>query len=451
MRFPSVRGSGRSRASVKKALFASLSGIDPGVFDSQVLDYGLFLRSLGIDFRYLLFEGFRTWLGSRNQVEKTLRDFRRQYEVEIEMRYLLRPLSASGLRRAASRIAERARGLVRDSDRVLIQARGLPAAWAALEAKRRLSSAVVLYDARDDPAAEARMEARRQDRLSDRRRWEGRARLLESLEARVCRESDHVLAVSGPLRERIRALGNLPASSVTVVPCCLDPGRFTDSMAWRGEMRERLGLADRLVLVYSGSMSVWQVPGRVASLVEEVRKQLPRVFLLLLTKDTGEAEKFFGRLRGEGSCRLVSCGYGEVGRYLAAADVALLLREEDPVNRVACPVKFAEYQACGLPVILTPGIGEVSDYVLRTGYGRVVRLDEPMYRQAAVIAEFLRGESWPMLRDEIRRKALSFYSRESYAGAYRQVLARLGVEPDRSEPGGAVFPNGIGPVPSCVG
>lgn len=436
---------------MKKALFASLSGLDPGVFDSQVIDYGLFLRSLGVDFRYLLFEGFRTWLGSRDQVEKTLGDFRRRYGVEIEMRYLLRPLSASGLRRAGARIAKGARELVRDSDRVLIQARGLPAAWAALEAKRRLSSAVVLYDARDDAAAEARMEARRQDRPSERRLWEGRARLLDSLEARVCREADHVLAVSGPLGERIRALGDRAADSVTVVPCCLHPGRFADSLAWRGEMRERLGLADRPVLVYSGSLSVWQAPGRVASLVEEVRKRLPDVLLLLLTKDTDEAERHFGRLRGEGACRLIACGYEEVGRHLAAADAGLLLREEDPVNRVACPVKFAEYQACGLPVILTPGIGDVSGYVLSTGYGIVVRPDEPVSRQAAVIAEVLRGGSWRLLREEIRRKALSLYSRESHAGAYRQVLARLGVEPDRSGPGDAVLPDRAGRVPAGSG
>ncbi len=433
---------------MKKALFASLSGLDPGVFDSQVIDYGLFLRSLGVDFRYLLFEGFRTWLGSRDPVEKTLGDFRRRYGIEIEMRYLLRPLSASGLRRAGARITKGARELVRDSGRVLIQARGLPAAWAALEAKRRLSSAVVLYDARDDPAGEARMEARRQDRPSERRLWEGRARLLDSLEARVCREADHVLAVSGPLGERIRALGDRAAASVTVVPCCLNPGRFADSMAWRGEMRKRLGLEDRIVLVYSGSLSVWQVPERVASLVEEVRKRLPSVFLLLLTKDTAEAERFFGRLRGEGACRLIDCGYPEVGRHLAAADAALLLREEDPVNRVACPVKFAEYQACGLPVILTAGIGDVSDYVLRTGYGKIVRLEEPVSRQADLIAEVLRGGSLPMQRDEIRRKALDLYSRESYAGAYRQVLARLGMEPDRRGSEGAGLPEGIGPVPS---
>ena len=211
------------------------------------------------------------------------------------------------------------------------------------------------------------------------------------------------------------------------VPCPLDPAhpdRLSSVVlpAWE----QRLGLEDRIVLVYSGSLSVWQVPERVASLVEEVRKRLPSVFLLLLTKDTAEAERFFGRLGGEGACRLIDCGYPEVGRHLAAADAALLLREEDPVNRVACPVKFAEYQACGLPVILTAGIGDVSDYVLRTGYGKIVRLEEPVSRQADLIAEVLRGGSLPMQRDEIRRKALDLYSRESYAGAYRQVLARLG-------------------------
>src|SRR5262249_49588875 len=151
------------------------------------------------------------------------------------------------------------------------------------------------------PSAEARMEARHESRPSKRRSWEKRAKLLENLEARACRESDHILAVSGPLRDRVCSLGNRAADSVTVVPCCISSHRFREAERHREEMRRRLGLEDRQVLVYSGSMSVWQLPGRLASLAEEVCKQETRACLLLLTPNREEAERHFGRLLRTGS------------------------------------------------------------------------------------------------------------------------------------------------------
>jgi glycosyltransferase involved in cell wall biosynthesis len=42
------------------------------------------------------------------------------------------------------------------------------------------------------------------------------------------------------------------------------------------------------------------------------------------------------------------------------------------VNRVASPVKFAEYLHAGLPVVLTRGIGDASGWVREHGLGVVL-------------------------------------------------------------------------------
>ena len=48
---------------------------------------------------------------------------------------------------------------------------------------------------------------------------------------------------------------------------------------------------------------------------------------------------------------------------LSAADFGLLLRENNIVNNVASPTKFAEYLMAGLPVIISNGIGDFSYFV----------------------------------------------------------------------------------------
>ncbi len=417
-----------------EALFVSLSGPDPGVFDSQVIDYGRFLRGLGIDFRYHLFDGIRSRLRGGRRAARQIEALSRRFDVRIEQRYLLRPLSEPGLRRAAGYLVAAAGRLQRGPGPLLIQARGPEATCVALEAKRRLREAVVIYDARGDAAAETRLEGSMETDPRRRQRWERRARRLEELERRACAGVDHAFAVSRPLRDHIRALGGISPESITVIPCCVNTGRFTFSPADRDDVRTRLGVQGRFVLVYSGSLSLWQIPDRVAALVRALHDRMPEVHLLLLTRDGAGAERYFGSLMQEGVCTRLECLYEEVGRHLCAADAGLLLRHSDAVNRVACPVKFAEYQTNGLPVILSGGIGDVSDDVARTGNGAVLDLETPVDEQAGRVMEALRGGNWREQRTAIGRRAAGLYSRDSYRPVYAQVLSRLGLEVRETAP-----------------
>jgi glycosyltransferase involved in cell wall biosynthesis len=100
-------------------------------------------------------------------------------------------------------------------------------------------------------------------------------------------------------------------------------------------------------------------------------------------------------------------------------------------------VKFAEYQANGLPVILTRGIGDVSDDVERTGDGVVVEIDAPVGEQATRTIEAWRAGGWRERREAIGRRAVERYSRDRYRTAYAEVLARLGVGVSPTEDGGS--------------
>ena len=59
----------------------------------------------------------------------------------------------------------------------------------------------------------------------------------------------------------------------------------------------------------------------------------------------------------------------DVPKYLLTADYGLLLREETITNQVASPVKFAEYIACGLKVIISDHLGDYSKFVETFDYG----------------------------------------------------------------------------------
>jgi glycosyltransferase involved in cell wall biosynthesis len=99
----------------------------------------------------------------------------------------------------------------------------------------------------------------------------------------------------------------------------------------------------------------------------------------------------------------------KVPLYLIAADYGLLIREESVTNKVASPVKFAEYLACGLKIIISPNLGDYSEYVINNDcgslYGGMIQYGKPI------------------IEEKIRIKRLSDgFKKHNYVNSYALVL-----------------------------
>ncbi len=415
-----------------RAIFACQSRPDPGVFESQVLATGDLFARLGITFDYHLFEGLKTWLTDRRQLAARVDSLASAWQSTIHLHYGPAPISPGGITRAGSVLARAARALSTRS--LLIKARGAAAACSAIEARRRLPGIRVLYDARADAAAEARLVAAAAG-TPGRGRWLARADRLAELETEASRSCDFALAVSEPLKQHVCELGGRDAGSVAVVPCCVAADRFAVDAGVRARLRRELGFDHNTVYVYSGSLGTYQVPEELARLIDALAHADQDSRFLVLTADATDGARHFSALVARGVCLLRRASFAEVRDYLAAADVALLLRRRDPVNRVACPVKFAEYWCAGLPVVVTPEIGDVSDLVRTTGFGVVIDLDrDPETNAGSVLAAHLAA----VPRDLVRQLGLERFDRASHLETYRQVLRELGVGGGDGElPGGS--------------
>lgn len=105
----------------------------------------------------------------------------------------------------------------------------------------------------------------------------------------------------------------------------------------------------------------------------KVHKLDKEVFFLILTNEFKRAEKF-----AQDECiliesyKILSVKHNQVLLYLNASDIGIILREKNMVNKVACPTKFAEYMACGLYIVLTDGIGDISKIVTEKKISKVL-------------------------------------------------------------------------------
>ncbi len=260
---------------------------------------------------------------------------------------------------------------------IIVHCRGQGVALAAIASKRRDPRLRVLLDLRGDSADEAERAPHSRVAAANTRR--------DALEAAM-QGADGLNTVSEKLVDHVRAKCDFDRDVPrTVVGCCADTQRFYYDPALRAARRQALGLADKFVVCYCGSMSHWQRPDQIAAAYAAIQQTMPDAHLLILSR---EADALVAQLRElnvpADRYTATSAPHDQVASYLMAADVALLLRENILTNLVASPVKFSEYLRCGLPVILTPYIGDFSAFADQHRIGRSIEF--PVVPEEAVAA-----------------------------------------------------------------
>ncbi len=243
-------------------------------------------------------------------------------------------------------------------------ARGVLACNVALAARRAAGITSICYDGRGAIAAE----------------WEeyevapfrNLKRQIRKMEKHAVLMTDYRIAVSHPLVDYWRASFGYQSDRHVIIPCTLTTGLA--AVTADPAAREKLGFDEAdIVLVYAGSVSGWQSFRLVSSFLTPLLERDPRTRVLFLSGTDKAISDITRAFPSQVTRRWVP--HHEVRQMLAAGDYGLLLREARTTNRVAAPTKFAEYLAAGLPVLISEGIGDYTEFVQKHGCGHVIGSD----------------------------------------------------------------------------
>jgi len=256
----------------------------------------------------------------------------------------------------------------------VLHCRGAAMTNIALDARERLGRATrIVFDCRGVDHAEHlyTFGLKDGDAIPENLRgaWDDRHAAL----AKAIAGADAMVCVSQAMVDYLREeYGELPERTV-VCPCAVDVEMFAGAEAKGREIRRALGVEHRPVVVYCGSTREWQLPEQSIQLFRRIQKDRPTAFFMVVTPQEQTIRRMLREAGvADSDCHVTSAPHDQVPAYLGAGDVALLLREPCLVNRVASPVKFAEYLAAGLPVIMTEKIGDYSALAERSRVGCVV-------------------------------------------------------------------------------
>lgn len=153
---------------------------------------------------------------------------------------------------------------------------------------------------------------------------------------------------------------SLPLERTLVVPCVADERLFYYSPELRAEARSIFNYQDKdQVIIYVGSTAPWQCIPETVSLMNLALRANPAFKALIVTPNIKTFESMFpDELRDR--VRFISGTLKEINHFLNAADFGMLLRKQDAINKVASPVKFAEYSLTGLTVVTGNAIDQVT-------------------------------------------------------------------------------------------
>jgi glycosyltransferase involved in cell wall biosynthesis len=172
-------------------------------------------------------------------------------------------------------------------------------------------------------------------------------------------------------------------------PCAVTPSAFSDP-AVRPRVRAALGLEDRQVLVYVGSLAPYQMAPEMIQLFGALHARTPQAFLLIVSQ--AAAQRWHALAREHGlpgdSYRVVTGRNEDVAQLTAAGDVGLMLRDESLVNAVAFPTKLGEYLAAGVPVLTSAATRDPAQLIAAQRVGFVAPHVSDL--TAATVGEFLR-------------------------------------------------------------
>jgi glycosyltransferase involved in cell wall biosynthesis len=406
----------------RRVLFISYNGMLEPLGQTQVIAYLRELAKRGVKFTLLSFEKPLAFTAEGQKRSNDLKRELAKHEIEWHwLRYHRTPSLPATLFDAyvGMRYASR---LVRENKIEMVHARGHIAATIAMALKRKFGIKMI-FDVRGLMAEE----------YVDANHWPERGvryRVTKTAERRILAATDAVVTLTDRIWPIIRDWNGLRGRKVhhAVIPCCVDLSQFRINEIERTRRRTELGLADRLVLVYSGSLDGWYLTEQMADFFARVVQKRPDAHLLWLTNGMPERVRQLMAARGidESDFTIRSVATTEVSSYLAAGDFGLSFIKRCFSKLASSPTKNAEYLACGLPLVINAGIGDSDALITEWQAGVLIdELTEPGFDNAYAEMETL------LVDRETRSKARAVAERlfaldvvggQRYAQLYEQVL-----------------------------
>lgn len=245
-----------------------------------------------------------------------------------------------------------------------IMGRGVLATGLALMLKKKFLVNKVFYDGRGAFYAELNEYGIIKS--------ENLKREFYKLEKKCVLNSDFNFAVSHALVNYWKLTFSYRKSNFNVIPCAVSD-EYVRTLSEEEILNARSGLgfsAEDVVIVFSAGKGDWQSFDLFYNFFKDYMVTNLNLKLLILSDNNS----FVIKLKDKFGSRIVQklLKPNEVRHHLLSADYGWLVRHNSITNKVASPVKFAEYLSCGLKVLISSELGDFTEFVRKYYAGTII-------------------------------------------------------------------------------
>lgn len=179
---------------------------------------------------------------------------------------------------------------------------------------------------------------------------------------KILKNTKFINTVSNELKSYIIKKYDINQKTIFVIPTVAGP-TFSYNKKKRKEIRTLLKIEENEILFVfsSGSEQAWQNDNEIVDiLISKGHK------ILMLTKKIYDNPNIISKF----------VPYEEVNDYLNAADIGIIIRDNNIVNNVASPIKFSEYISSGLPVISNNSVNCINEIMKKNNCGIIKELKQ---------------------------------------------------------------------------
>lgn len=354
-------------------LYMTSAPYDNGVYQTQVLDWLNLYRTKGVDFTLIQFFPVHPSLLKKSKKDKE--SIRKAYNGKSKFYWRLpQQILPSYINKVIFLRAVRP-FLKKEDDRVVIFSRSHIAKEIEYLRHHYPNRVTYYYDLRGAFPEEYRDTLKYKNSFGKQT-----CRILGDIyfSSFCCqKEADKIFAVSKPLMDYYEDTFGTGRNKFVLYPCLSTITKFYYDKQIREKTRKELGFNDSDdVFIYSGGLDYsYSFVEEFVDLFKQALQVNKNAKLLVLAKKI--TPNFLSIVENNPDVKsrlktVENIPNSMMINYLNAADIGFLLRNNTLLNNVASPVKFAEYQLCGLPVIISEAVLDYSIYCIKHHSGVVL-------------------------------------------------------------------------------
>ena len=250
------------------------------------------------------------------------------------------------------------------------------------------------------------------------RKYDPRYLLEYFWEEKQKKYAEYLIPVANNYKRKLIGEG-VKASKIEVVPCTVNLDQFSFDDSSSHSIKARLNCDENSVTgVYVGKFGGLYYDSEAFACFKQAADYWDDKFrLIILTpQDSVEVrQKCIEAGLSTNNVIIEKVAHHEIPKYLNVADFAFTFYKLGESKQYLSPIKVGEYWACGLPVLISEGIGDDAEIITREEGGLVVN--------QSLNIDFIKLEELITKPKEFYRKiAVKYRNPEIDLQVYKQVL-----------------------------